>query len=158
MVYYTAITLKLNTKPWKKITSKENYMEQLNWICSKYDCQLTGSIAWELDQCCQLHTHTTLKSKKALFRKNICTEYRKQFKNHNIWLVPDINNNRWDEYCSKSPDEEEKYHWLCRYYQEEYPEQYNNEKAIREGTGHKLDDVFINKTNHWEKLTAEFID
>ena len=157
MEYYTAITLKLNTKPWKKVTSKENYMQQYNWICQNYDCQLVGSIAWELDKCCQLHTHAILKSTKVLFRKKISTEYRKTFKNHHIWLVPDINCKNWNEYCTKTYDEEAKYHWLCRYYQEEY-EEYNNEEKIREGTGIQLNDVIINKQNHWEKVTAQFID
>lgn len=158
MVHYTAITLKLNTKPWKKVTSKESYMEQLNWICQKYDCQLVGSIAWELDNFCQLHTHTTLQSNKVLFRKKICTDYRKTFKNHNIWLVPDINLVNWNLYCTKSPDEEAKYHWLCRYYQEAYPEQFNNEQAIRNHDTFNLNDVTINSQNHWEKVTCQFID
>lgn len=157
MVYYTAITLKLNTKPWKKVTSSENYIQQINYICQKYDCQQIGSIAWELDKCCQLHLHTTLKSEKALFRKNICSDYRKTFKKHNIWLVPVSSVKNWNEYVTKTDNEEERYHWLCRYYNNNYPE-YNNETAIRNHDRIKLDDIVLNKQNHWEKIQADFID
>lgn len=158
MVYYTAITLKLNTKPWQSVTSSENYLKQLNYICHTHDCQLMDIVAWEIDNCCQLHCHATLKSKKALFRKNICSDYRKHFKKHNIWLVPISQPKNWHDYCSKSENEEPKYHWLCRYYDSNYPEQFNNESNVRANDSFNLDNLFINKQNHWEKLQPDFID
>ncbi len=158
MVYYTAITMKLNTKPWQCVTSRENYTAQINYICNKYDCQQVGSMGWELDSNCQLHCHTTLKSNKALFRKNICSDYRKTFKKHNIWLVPINSFKNWEEYCTKTGNEEAKYHWICRYYDNNYPDEFNNEANIRANKTFMLDDLFINKQNHWEKIKADFID
>lgn len=167
MVHYTAITLKLNTKPWKQggVTSCENYRQQLHNIANKFDCQLGKVCGVELDEYCQLHVHTTLVSNKILHRANICKYYRRTFKKHSIWLVPVTNEEAWDDYCLKTGNQEELYHWLCRYYDNNYPEQFNKETAIRNNETIKIpENIFLNSKNHWYidnkslNLNPQFID
>lgn len=162
MVYYTAITLKLNTKPWKQggVTSLENYHQQLAWICNKYKIKWDQQhVGCELDKLGQLHVHTTLISSNVLHRMSIIKEYRKHFKYYQMFLVPVNNLQKWVDYCIKTGNEEEKYHWLCRYYDNNYPNEYNNEEAIR-NYKFELAEWKLNTRKHWEKVQPEcdFID
>lgn len=151
MVFYTAITLKLNTKPWIEggITSRENYSQQLHAIASKFNATLDNVEGYELDKQCQLHVHATLVSTKILHRVSICKWYRHTYKKHSIWLVPISNLKNWKEYCLKTGNEEEKYHMLCRFYDRDNYDKWD----------FNYDDVKLNKQKHWEKceIEAQFI-
>lgn len=159
--YYTAITLKLNTKPWNEggITSREKYTQQLAALASKFNCTVDSVVGYELDKQCQLHVHTTLVSTKILHRVSICKWYRRTYEKYSIWLVPVSSLSNWKDYCLKTGNDEEKYHWLCRFYSNNYPDEFNDEEAIR-NIWHKrfhLADVKLNKVNHWEKCEIEAI-
>ena len=161
MVYYTAITLKLNTKPWKEngITSRENYLHQLNNLANKFNCKLDKTIGCEMDKCCQLHVHCIIINKKILHRVTICKYYKSIFKNHSIWLEPVNNLENWRIYCKKANNEEEKdYHYLCKFYYDNSHEFDINKYQSRKDCKYK-----INNQKHWEKKNlyqaeAEFID
>lgn len=165
MLYFTAITLKLNTKPWNEggVTSREIYTSQLNDICTHFKCNVSDVCGYELDKQCQLHIHTTLISKKMLHRKKICNYYRNLYKKYSIWLVPVSGLKNWEDYCLKAGNEEEKYHWLCRFYDNNTLE-YNDEENIRaivfSQSRFHLDDIILNFYDHWEKLedSCQFID
>lgn len=163
MVNYTAITLKLNTKPWKQngVTSLEIYYQQLALICNKFSIRYSKEhVGCEMDKLGQLHIHTTLISKNVLHRMSIIKEYRKNFKGYQMFLRPVNNLQKWIDYCEKTGNEEEKYHWMCRYYSNNYPEQFNNEQAIR-NYKFNISDWKLNSRNHWEKVNisdADFID
>lgn len=163
MVYYTAITIKLNVKPWihNGVTSAENYTLQLSQLITKFKVSLDLVTGWELDKQCQLHFHGTLVSTKIIHRMNICKWYRRTFKKHSIWLVPITDLSNWRGYCNKAGNDEEKYHWLCRYYNNNYPE-WQNKKLIFSNKLINLDNIKLNSKNHWEKselisLNPEFI-
>jgi len=159
MAYYTAITLKLNTKPWKQdgVTSRHNYSLQLAALAIKFNCTVDSVHGYELDKQCQLHVHTTLVSTKILHRASICKWYRHKYQKHSIWLVPITNLRNWQGYCQKTGNEEEKYHWLCRFYSENYPDEFNDEEMIRniQHTRFTLADIQLNIANHWEKCEID---
>jgi len=150
MVYYTAITLKLNTKPWNEggVTSRDLYESQLIDLCFKFSCKVSDVCGYELDKQCQLHVHTTLISKSVLHRKKICNYFRKEYKKYSIWLVPITGLKNWEKYCLKTGNAHEcvKYEKLCQYY----------EKKVLHEDVHLLfisyaPRITLNKQNHWEK-------
>lgn len=148
MVYFTAITLKLNSKPWIKTTSDTIYFGQLMDIATKYKCKIHTQYGFEMDKQCQLHIHATLKSKKPLFRKKVCSYYRKTYKNHSIWLRPVENLEKWVSYCNKSSfDERMCYKTIVKYYKN--PTKYCIDKPFK--LNHKLifekNNIIVNTTS-----------
>lgn len=151
MVYLTAITLKLNTKPWLQTTSETQYISQLHSIATKFSCKIHLQYGFEMDNQCQLHIHATLKSKRPLFRKKICSYYRSLYKNHSIWLRPVTSFDKWVSYCTKSSfDERMTYIKIAKYYDE--PTKYNIKKIKK---NHRLifnkNNIIVNSNNHFEK-------
>lgn len=152
MVYFTAITLKLNTKPWIQTTSHEKYLSQLHDLATEYKCQIHLQYGFEMDKQCQMHIHATLKSKKPLFRKKVCAYYRKKYKNHSIWLRPVEELDKWISYCTKSSfDERMCYKKIKKYYNPEKVEyKIDNIKKLHQKMFNQ-NNIFINKNNHFEK-------
>ncbi len=152
MVFYTAITLKLNTKPWNQTTSDVLYLSQLKDITNKFNVRLHSDYGFEMDKQCQMHVHATLVSKTPLYRKKVCNYYRKNYKNHSIWLRPVESLPKWISYCTKSSfDERMAYKIIIKYYKK--PEKYDikninslNHKRILEKNL-----ILVNAQWHFEK-------
>lgn len=153
MVYFTAITLKLNTKPWKEngTTSKKEYKKQLNELCIAFNCNLAVDLGWEMDKLCQLHVHGTLVSEKILHRKKISNYYRNIYRKYSIWLRPIDDYTNWKSYCLKSgiQDQEKVYNLISDFYKVD-----ENEELEQLEIASEIQDYdfvkFNHETKHWE--------
>jgi len=120
MQHHTAITIVLNTVPWKQLTSAHNYSVIINKLK-----QLTGSlidwstIGWELNGNSQLHCHFTLHSKKRIVPPHITKKMKAQKHYWKYHSIPNFSNyrfhfkdlkttsdiERWTDYCLKTGDQ-----------------------------------------------------
>ncbi len=153
MVFYTAITLKLNTKPWNQTTSDILYLQQLKDLSKHFNCRLHVDYGFEMDKQCQMHIHATLVSKLPLFRKKVCTFYRKKYKNHSIWLRPVESLAKWINYCQKASfDERMAYSVVCKYYDK--PDKYDikNILSLNHKKIFKKNLILVNAQWHFEKV------
>lgn len=105
----TAITIKLNTAPWKQggIANEETYCEMLNKIREQVNGVIYHPIAWELDKNCQLHCHATIFSNFTVYRNKAINSCKNVKDNHSVF-IKEIQNSRevhyWIQYCKKSQD------------------------------------------------------
>ena len=119
MKHYTAVTITLNTVPWKQLTSAHNYcviINKLKQLCkASLDWKYLG---WELNGNCQLHCHFTLVTNKRIVPPHMIrrmkgqthywkyhsianySNYRIHFKS--IKTKEDLE--RWVLYCKKTKD------------------------------------------------------
>lgn len=117
---HTAVTITLNTVPWKKLTSAHNYMCIINKVKQLANGTVDWkTVGWELNGNCQLHCHFTLISKKPVVIAKIINQLKAQkhywkyhsidnFANYRLHFKPlkttsDIE--RWTGYCLKAGDQ-----------------------------------------------------
>jgi len=125
--YFYAITIKLNTAPWKYGgTVNEEDVHSICHLISKsttkndYPTLAFYDKAWELDSKCQLHLHTTIATERAVYRKRILELLKldPRYKNYSIFIqpLPPDEVDYWQRYCAKARDAREVYYRLQQYY------------------------------------------
>lgn len=128
--YFYALTIKLNTAPWKRggtVSGEDVYfivnqvIRSTGYKNNYHSYPLPSHSAWELDSKCQLHLHTIVNTERAIYRKRIQQEIKTdpRLKNYSVFIQPlDLNEvDYWQRYCSKSRDMREIYYRLQQFYQ-----------------------------------------
>ena len=112
-----AVTIINNTHPGNKdgTVSEEIVIKILNNFGTIIDNH------WELNQCCQLHCHAYVQSKKNMYLKKIIEKNKKRYPQYNIFvdiLKTENDVKRWSLYIKKhaSHDMIKLYYRLCKYY------------------------------------------
>ena len=119
---FTAVTIKLNTAPWKHggTVNEETVHKILDKI--RPDNSILYPIKWELDSKCQLHCHTTIESPKTLFRNQVLSSIREDIpesKRYSVYLkaIEKAELVYWFAYCNKHHDDIRPiYYRLQQYY------------------------------------------
>ena len=129
ILYKTAVTIVLNTVPWKQLTSAHNYcviMHKLKQLTNARTIDFE-SIGWELNSNAQLHCHFTLMTKKPIIIPKIISQLKKQkwfwkynaihnFENYRFHFKPlneEADYIRWSAYCKKTKNMRPLYNKLC---------------------------------------------
>ena len=121
---FTAVTIKLNTAPWKHggTVNEETVHKILDVINWRQLLSVLYPIRWELDSKCQLHCHTTIESPKTLFRNQVLEAIKEaipEAKNYSVYLKPieKAELEYWLAYCNKHKDDIRPiYYRLQQYY------------------------------------------
>ncbi len=119
---FTAVTIKLNTAPWKHggTVNEETVHKILDKI--RPDSSYLYPIKWELDSKCQLHCHTTIESPKTLFRNQVLSAIKEDLpesQRYSVYLkaIEKAELVYWLAYCNKHHDDIRPiYYRLQQYY------------------------------------------
>ncbi len=105
---FTAVTIKLNTAPWKHggTVNEETVYKIIDKIRESTPLSYLYPVKWELDSKCQLHCHTTIESKKTLFRNKVLEAIKEDIpaaKNYSVYLkqIEKGELGHWLLYCNK---------------------------------------------------------
>lgn len=153
---FTAVTIKLNTAPWKpggtvneetvfKILHRINSMESESYLFNQFP------VKWELDSKCQLHCHTTVATKKILYRNKVLAKIKEDIPEaarYSIFLKPlaKAELEYWVAYCNKHKDDIRPLYYRIQQY-------YHNPKVIEDFSDLADYDIEYNtKTGHFQYI------
>ena len=150
---FTAVTIKLNTAPWKYngTVNEETVYQIIHNLYKACDAPVVlHPVKWELDTKCQLHCHTTLETKKTVFRNKVLSYIKEHLDvpNYHIFLKPIANQELvyWQAYCNKvKVDVRPLYYRIVQFYR--------NPKVIEDFSDLADYDIEYNsKTGHFQHI------